>query len=47
MISRTFLSRGAEFIHLVTSRPSPLNQANFFNRTLSAEQPVPAAGGGD
>ena len=32
---------------VVTSRPSPLNQANFFNCTVSAEQPVPAAGGGD
>ena len=31
----------------VTSRPSPLNQANFFNCTVSAEQLVPAAGGGD
>jgi hypothetical protein len=29
------------------NRPSPLNQANFFNCTVSAEQPVPAAGGGD
>jgi hypothetical protein len=25
------------------NRPSPLNQANFFNCTVSAEQPVPAA----
>ena len=32
---------------VVTSRPSPFNQANFFNCTVSAEQPVPAAGGGD
>src|SRR6516225_5063563 len=29
------------------NRSSPLNQANFFNCTVSAEQPVPAAGGGD
>src|SRR5262245_9107239 len=29
------------------NRPPPLNQANFFNCTVSAEQPVPAAGGGD
>ena len=27
--------------------PLLLNQANFFNCTVSAEQPVPAAGGGD
>jgi hypothetical protein len=32
---------------VVTSRPSPLNQANLFNCTVNAEQPVPAAGGGD
>src|SRR5262249_28388625 len=38
--------RTSSFI-VVTSRPSPLNQANFFNCTVSAEQPVPAAGGGD
>jgi hypothetical protein len=29
------------------NRPSPLNQANFFNCTVSAEQPVLATGGGD
>jgi len=28
---------------VVTSRPSPLNQANFFNCAVSAEQPVRAA----
>jgi hypothetical protein len=32
---------------VATSRPSPLNQANFFNCTVSVEQPVPAAGGRD
>jgi hypothetical protein len=32
---------------VVTSQPLPLNQANFFNCTVSAEQPVPAVGGGD
>jgi hypothetical protein len=29
------------------NRPAPLNQDNFFNCTVSAEHPVPAAGGGD